>query len=84
MLVVQTIARRFAVWDAFVSQRVEATDFQHSSHVDNLAHSQDPNTVMWPTGAAAGLYRREIGRTVRGLRGGRSRRGIRGPVPWIG
>ena len=60
-----TIAPRFALWDASVTQRVgrRLTAFVT---VDNLADSQDPNVgVMLPTGSPATLYRFEAGRTGR-------------------
>lgn len=60
-----TVAPRFALWDAFVSQRV-ARGVSAYLTVDNLADSQDPNTgVLLPTGAPAPIYRPEAGRTAR-------------------
>jgi outer membrane receptor protein involved in Fe transport len=59
------IAPRFALWDAFISQRV-AKRLSAFLTIDNLANSQDPNTgVLLPTGAPAPIYRPEAGRTVR-------------------
>jgi sirohydrochlorin ferrochelatase len=52
-----TIAPRFALWDAFVSQRIRGGLSAFVS-VDNLTDSQDPNTgVLLPTGAPAAIYR---------------------------
>ncbi len=60
-----TIAPRFALWDAFLSQRV-AKRLSAFLTIDNLANSQDPNTgVQLPTGAPAPIYRPEAGRTAR-------------------
>jgi outer membrane receptor protein involved in Fe transport len=62
---VDTIAPAFMLWDSSAGQRLGggATAFVA---IDNLFDSQDPNTgVMTPTGAAAPIYRPEIGRTVR-------------------
>jgi len=60
-----TIAPRFALWDAFISQRV-ARGLSAFLTIDNLANSQDPNTgVLLPTGAPAAIYRPEAGRTAR-------------------
>lgn len=60
-----TIAPRFALWDAFISQRV-APGLSAFLTIDNLANSQDPNTgVLLPTGAPAAIYRPEAGRTAR-------------------
>jgi outer membrane receptor for ferrienterochelin and colicins len=60
-----TIAPRFALWDAFVSQRIRRGLVAFLT-VDNLANSQDPNTgVLLPTGAPAAIYRPEAGRTAR-------------------
>lgn len=60
-----TIAPRFALWDAFVSQRIRG-GLSAFVTVDNLADSQDPNTeVLLPTGAPAAIYRPEAGRTAR-------------------
>ena len=60
-----TVAQRFALWDAFVSQRI-ARGLSAYLTVDNLADSQDPNTgVQLATGAPAPIYRPEAGRTAR-------------------
>ena len=60
-----TIAPRFALWDAFVSQRL-VKSLSAFVTVDNLTDSQDPNTgVLLPTGAPAAIYRPEAGRTAR-------------------
>ena len=59
------IESRFALWDAFISQRLPGGLTAFLS-VDNLADSQDPNTgVLLPTGAPAPIYRPEAGRTAR-------------------
>lgn len=60
-----TIAPRFSLWDAFISQRV-ARGLSAFLTIDNLADSQDPNTgVLLSTGAPAAIYRPEAGRTAR-------------------
>jgi outer membrane receptor for ferrienterochelin and colicins len=60
-----TIAPRFALWDAFVSQRI-GKGLSAFLTIDNLANSQDPNTgVLLPTGAPAAIYRPDVGRTAR-------------------
>lgn len=60
-----TIAPRFALWDAFVSQRIRGGLTAYLT-VDNLTNSQDPNTgVLLPTGAPAPIYRPDAGRTAR-------------------
>lgn len=60
-----TVAPRFALWDAFLSQRIRG-GFAAFLTMDNLADSQDPNTgVLLPTGAPAAIYRPEAGRTAR-------------------
>ncbi|HWK09594.1 MAG TPA: TonB-dependent receptor [Vicinamibacterales bacterium] len=60
-----TIAPRFALWDAFISQRI-GRGLSAFATVDNLTDSQDPNTgVLLPTGAPASIYRPEAGRTAR-------------------
>lgn len=60
-----TVAPRFALWDAFVSQRI-GRGLSALLTVDNLADSQDPNTgLLLPTGAPAPIYRPEVGRTAR-------------------
>jgi len=59
------IAPRFALWDAFVSQRI-GRGLSAFLTVDNLANSKDPNTgVLLPTGAPAPIYRPEAGRAAR-------------------
>jgi outer membrane receptor for ferrienterochelin and colicins len=66
---VETIGRRFELWDAFVSQRV-VRDLALFVAVDNLADNQDPNAgVLLPSGSPASILRPEVGRTARaGLR----------------
>lgn len=60
-----TVAPRFALWDAFVSKRL-ARGLSAYVTVDNLADSQDPNTgVMLPGGSPAAIYRPEAGRAAR-------------------
>jgi outer membrane receptor protein involved in Fe transport len=60
-----TIAPRFALWDAFVSQRLVG-GLSAFVTVDNLTDSQDPNTgVLLPTGSPAAIYRPDAGRTAR-------------------
>lgn len=60
-----TVAPRFALWDAFVSQRI-GRGLSAFVAVDNLADSQDPNTgVLLPGGVPAALYRPDAGRTAR-------------------
>jgi len=60
-----TVAPRFALWDAFVSQRV-GRRLSAFVNVENLMNSQDPNTgSLLPTGAPAAIYRPEAGRTAR-------------------
>jgi outer membrane receptor for ferrienterochelin and colicins len=60
-----TVAPRFALWDAFVSQRL-ARGLSAFVTVDNLADSQDPNTgVSLPSGAPSAIYRPEAGRAAR-------------------
>lgn len=59
------IAPKFALWDAFVSQRL-THGLSAFLTVDNLADSQDPNTgVLLATGAPAPIYRPEAGRAAR-------------------
>jgi outer membrane receptor for ferrienterochelin and colicin len=66
-----TIAPRFALWDAYVSK-----DLVQGVHafaaVDNLADSRDPNSGLTTgAGSPAAIYRPEIGRTFRiGVRWG--------------
>ena len=60
-----TVASRFAVWDAIVSQRI-GRRLSAFVAIDNLADSQDPNTgVVLPDGTPAALYRPDAGRTAR-------------------
>jgi outer membrane receptor for ferrienterochelin and colicins len=60
-----TIAPKFALWDAFLSQRI-TRGLSAFLTVDNLADSQDPNTgVLLASGAPAPVYRPEAGRTAR-------------------
>ena len=60
-----TVAPRFALWDAFLSQRI-GRGLSAYLTIDNLADSQDPNTgVILPDGAPAPLYRPEAGRSAR-------------------
>ena len=67
--IADTVAPDFALWDAYVSQRL-AFGLAAFAAVDNLADSKDPNTgLVSSTGAAAPIYRPEAGRTARfGLR----------------
>lgn len=60
-----TIAPEFAVWDAFVSQRLTG-GLSAFLNVENLTHSQDPNTgVLLPAGSPAPIFRPDAGRAVR-------------------
>jgi outer membrane receptor for ferrienterochelin and colicins len=60
-----TVAPGFALWDAYVSQRV-ARGVTAFAAVDNLADNQDPNTgLLTPGGTPAAIYRPEVGRTFR-------------------
>ncbi|HXE80484.1 MAG TPA: TonB-dependent receptor [Vicinamibacterales bacterium] len=60
-----TVAPRFALWDAFVSQRI-GRQLSLFVSVENIADSQDPNTgVLRPDGTPAPIYRPEAGRTAR-------------------
>ena len=62
---VDTVAPRFALLDAYVSQRLVRSLLAFVA-ADNLAGSQDPNTgVLQPNGSPAAIYRPEIGRTMR-------------------
>ena len=62
---VDTVAPRFALLDAYVSQRIVRSLLAFVA-ADNLADSQDPNTgVLQPNGSPATIYRPEIGRTMR-------------------
>lgn len=64
-VVQDTVAPKFALWDAFVSQRL-VRGLSAFLTIDNVADSQDPNTgVLLPTGAPAAIYRPEAGRTAR-------------------
>ena len=60
-----TVAPGFALWDAYVSQRI-ARGLAAFIAVDNLADSKDPNTgLVLSSGAAAPIYRPEAGRAAR-------------------
>lgn len=60
-----TIAPRFALWDAFASQQIRQ-GLSAFLMIDNLTDSQDPNTgVLLPGGRPAPIYRPDAGRTVR-------------------
>ena len=60
-----TVAPRFALWDAFLSQRI-GRGLSAFFTIDNLADSQDPNTgVFLPDGTPAPIYRPEAGRSAR-------------------
>jgi outer membrane receptor for ferrienterochelin and colicins len=60
-----TVAPRFALWDAFVSQRIGG-GLSAFLTVENLADSQDPHTgVLLPSGAPAAIYRPDAGRSAR-------------------
>jgi outer membrane receptor for ferrienterochelin and colicins len=60
-----TVAPRFALWDAYVSQRLTRGLSAYVA-IENLTDNQDPNTgVLMPDGTPAPLYRAEIGRTAR-------------------
>jgi outer membrane receptor for ferrienterochelin and colicins len=60
-----TVAPRFALWDAFLSQRL-GRGLSAFLTIDNLADSQDPNAgVILPGGAPAPVYRPEAGRSAR-------------------
>jgi outer membrane receptor for ferrienterochelin and colicins len=62
---VDTVAPRFTLVDAYVSQRLVRSLLAFVA-ADNLADSQDPNTgVLLPNGSPAAIYRPEIGRTLR-------------------
>jgi len=64
-VVTDTIAPRFALWDAYLSQRLRDGLLAYVA-LDNLANSRDPNTgVVLPDGSAAPIYRPEYGRAVR-------------------
>lgn len=59
------VAPHFALWDAFVSQRI-GRGISAFVTIDNVAGSQDPNAgVLLPTGAPAPIYRPDAGRTAR-------------------
>lgn len=64
-----TIAPRYAVWDAYVSQRVLRAVNLFAA-IDNLAASQDPNTGrLSASGSPLPIFRPDAGRSVRfGLR----------------
>jgi outer membrane receptor for ferrienterochelin and colicins len=60
-----TIAPGFAIWDAYVSQRL-LRSLTLFAAIDNLADNQDPNTgQLSPTGAPLAVYRPDAGRTAR-------------------
>jgi outer membrane receptor for ferrienterochelin and colicins len=60
-----TAAPGFALWDAFVSQRI-GRRLSLFATIDNLADSQDPNTGRrLPDGLPAPIYRPEAGRSAR-------------------
>jgi outer membrane receptor for ferrienterochelin and colicins len=60
-----TVAPRFAVWDAFLSQRI-GRGLSAFVVLDNVTNSQDPNTgVLLADGSPAALYRLDAGRTAR-------------------
>jgi outer membrane receptor for ferrienterochelin and colicins len=64
-VVTDTVAPGFALWDAYVSQRVRSGLVAFVA-LDNLADSQDPNTgVLLPDGTAASIHRPEAGRSIR-------------------
>lgn len=68
-MVTDTRARGFALWDAYLSRGFGQAITAFAA-VNNLADSQDPNSgVIAATGAAAPIYRPDVGRTFRvGLR----------------
>jgi outer membrane receptor for ferrienterochelin and colicins len=60
-----TVAPRFALWDASVSQRI-GRGLSTFLAIDNLADSKDPNTgTLLPNGTPAAIYRPDAGRTAR-------------------
>lgn len=60
-----TVAPGFAVWDAYVSQRI-VDAISIFAAVDNLADAQDPNLGrVSATGAPLSIYRPDAGRTAR-------------------
>jgi outer membrane receptor for ferrienterochelin and colicins len=60
-----TIAPGFAIWDAYVSQRLPRS-LSLFAAIDNLAGNQDPNTGRFSAaGAPMAIYRPEAGRTAR-------------------
>jgi outer membrane receptor for ferrienterochelin and colicins len=60
-----TIAPGFAVWDAYVSQRI-LRGLSAFAAFDNLANSTDPNVgQLGATGAPLPVYRPDAGRTLR-------------------
>jgi outer membrane receptor for ferrienterochelin and colicins len=63
--VVDTLAPKFALWDAFVTQRI-GRGLSAFLTIENLADSQDPNTGLQTTSAVpAAIYRPDAGRTAR-------------------
>ncbi len=61
-----TVASRFALWDASVSKTI-AGGVELFGAIDNLTDSQDPNTgQLAANGTPLPIYRPEIGRTYRG------------------
>ena len=64
-VVQDTVAPRFNLWDAFLSQRL-GRGLSAYLTLDNLLDDQDPNTgVLLPTGAPANIFRPEAGRAAR-------------------
>jgi outer membrane receptor for ferrienterochelin and colicins len=60
-----TVAPAFAIWDAYVSQRVIRSASLFVA-VDNIADNQDPNLGQLSTaGAPLAIYRADAGRTAR-------------------
>lgn len=66
---IDTTAPGFALWDAFVSQRI-LRGLNAFAAIDNLADNTDPNAgLLSATGTPLAIYRPEVGRTARfGLR----------------
>jgi outer membrane receptor for ferrienterochelin and colicins len=60
-----TLAPRFAIWDAYASQRLFRSLTLFAA-LDNLADNQDPNTgQLSAAGAPLAIYRPDAGRTAR-------------------
>ena len=60
-----TVAPGFAIWDAYVSQRL-ARSISLFVAVDNIADNQDPNAgQLSAAGAPLAVYRADAGRTAR-------------------